>query len=257
MSKYKIEKNELEEIVKNVLSIAEVCRKLDIRPVGGNYKTLKKYFRLYDIDISHFTGQGWNVGKRYKNFGKTYSLEEIMVENSTYTSTSKLKKRLVDEGLKENKCEECNITDWNNKPISLHLDHINGNNMDNRIENLRILCPNCHSQTSTYCGSNLNKSSKSEYRNNKYLNRNELEEVKKIKTKNFCSCGKQIKKTSKNCNTCHTKSLRIKERPSIEQLEIDIKELGYCGTGRKYGVSDNSIRKWLKCPVSPDYLLNS
>ena len=95
MSKYKIEKDELEKIVKDVLSIAEVCRRINIRPVGGNYKTLKKYFRLYDIDITHFTGQGWNTGKRYRNFTKTYSLEEIMVQDSTYTSTSKLKKDLL------------------------------------------------------------------------------------------------------------------------------------------------------------------
>lgn len=253
MSKYKIEKIELEEIVKSVLSIAEVCRKLDIRPAGGNYKTLKKYFRLYDIDISHFTGQGWNVGKRYKNFGKTYSLEEIMIENSTYTSTSKLKKRLVDEGLKNNKCEECNITNWNNKPISLHLDHINGNNLDNRLLNLRILCPNCHSQTDTYCSKNNNISKTSELRLERYSNKDNYEDIiklvkkkREIKEKNLCECGKQIKNKSKKCNNCHLLSLRKVERPTIEQLEIEIKELGYRGTGRKYGVSDNAIRKWLK-----------
>lgn len=251
MSKYKIDKEELEKIVKEVLSTAEVCRRLEIRPAGGNYKTIKKYINLYDIDISHFTGQGWNTGLRYKPVNKITDISDILVENSTYTSTHHLKIRLIKEGLKDSKCELCNIESWCDKPLSFHLDHINGNNMDNRIDNLRILCPNCHSQTSTYCGGNLNKSSKSEYRNEKYLNRSELEEVKKIKVKklkikNICSCGKQIKKSSKKCNTCHTKSLRIKERPSIEQLEIDIKELGYCGTGRKYGVSDNSIRKWLK-----------
>lgn len=249
MNKFKKEK--LEEIIKDVLSIAEVCRRLDIRPVGGNYKTIKKYINLYKIDISHFTGQGWNTGLRYRPVNKITNISEILVENSTYTSTHSLKIRLIKEGLKENKCEICNIEKWFGKPLSFHLDHINGNNMDNRLENLRILCPNCHSQTDTYCGANINKSSKSEYRNENYLNRNNLEKiekvkVKKVKIKNICSCGKQIKKSSNMCNSCHTKSLRRVERPTIEQLEIDIKELGYCATGRKYGVSDNTIRKWFR-----------
>lgn len=91
MKKYS--KENLEKIVKKSLSIANVCRELDMRPIGGNYKTLKKYFRLYDIDISHFTGQGWNVGKRYRNFSKTFTLEEILIKNSTYTSTKKIKNK--------------------------------------------------------------------------------------------------------------------------------------------------------------------
>lgn len=74
----------------------------------------------------------------------------------------------------------------------------------------------------------------------------DLEYTKKVKTKNQCECGVEIRRESNMCNKCHTKSLRKVERPSIEQLKIDIKELGYAGTGRKYGVSDNAIRKWIK-----------
>lgn len=178
-------------------------------------------------------------------------MKDILVENSTYTNTSSLRGRLIKEGLKENKCELCNIENWCGKPLSFHLDHINGDNMDNRIENLRILCPNCHSQTDTYCSNNM-KSSKSEERNRRYLNKEEkviekkFEIKKKVKTKNQCECGVEIRRESNMCNKCHTKSLRKVERPSIEQLKIDIKELGYAGTGRKYGVSDNAIRKWIK-----------
>ena len=87
----------------------------------------------------------------------------------------------------------------------------------------------------------------------RYSNKDNYEDIikvvkkkREIKEKNICKCGKQIKNKSKKCNNCHLLSLRKVERPTIEQLEIEIKELGYCGTGRKYGVSDNAIRKWLK-----------
>lgn len=85
--------------------------------------------------------------------GKEKKLEEILVKNSTYTNNTHIKKYLYESGLKEQKCEVCGITDWNTKKITLELEHINGDNFDHRIENLLILCPNCHSQTETYCSS--------------------------------------------------------------------------------------------------------
>ena len=109
MSKYN--KDELQKIVEKSLSIAEVCRKLNMRPVGGNYKTLKNKFKIFDIDTSHFTGQGWNVGENFKFFGRRFSLDEILVENSTYTSTTVLKKKLFNAGLKEDRCEKCGLTE--------------------------------------------------------------------------------------------------------------------------------------------------
>jgi len=163
--KYKYDKDELEIIIKSSYSISEVCEKMNIRQAGGNYKTIKKYIKLFDINSDHFRGQGWNTGERYKPFGKNFKLEEILIEESTYTNNNKLRLRLIKEGYKENRCEICFITKWNNKEIVCHLDHINGNNMDNRIENLRILCPNCHSQTETYCKGK--KSQKAEFNKNK------------------------------------------------------------------------------------------
>ncbi len=90
-------------------------------------------------------------------FGKTIDLTDALVENSPYKSTSKLKGRLYKEGVKTKQCEECGIIEWNNKEIIFHLDHVNGDSTDKRINNLKILCPNCHSQTPTYTGRNINK----------------------------------------------------------------------------------------------------
>ena len=249
-NKSNYEKDHLEKIVLESFSIAEVCRNLNMRAVGGNYKTIKKYINLHNIDTSHFTGQGWNVGIRKRNTSKSLPLYEILIEKSTYTSTHHLKLRLYKAGLKENKCENCLINQWDNKPISLHLDHINGNNLDNRLENLRILCPNCHSQTETYCGSNTKKSSINEYRANNPIVKTHKEvvikEPKDVKPPNLCECGAIIQRRSKHCLDCHKKRMRIHERPSIDILIQEVKEQNYTAVGKKYGVSDNAIRKWIK-----------
>lgn len=147
----------LKNLIKNSTTYSEICRGFNIKESGGNIKTIKRKIAENNVDISHFNGKGWNQGKRYINNFIQYSLNDILIENSTYTNTHRLKLRLVKEGLLEYKCygENCVVTNmWNNKKISLQLDHVNGNRRDCRIENLRLLCPNCHSQTETYAGKN-------------------------------------------------------------------------------------------------------
>ena len=126
MSRSKYTKEDLEKAVKENYSIAGVCRALHITPVGGNYRTIHLKIKEYNLDTSHFTGQGWNVGLRYRPVmnPKTYKLEDILIKDSPYRSLSKLKIRLISEGIKENRCECCNNTIWLGKPIKLELHHI-------------------------------------------------------------------------------------------------------------------------------------
>ena len=142
-SKYTLEK--LQPIVNRVKSITAVIRELGLKPSGGTHRLIQSKIRELNIDTSHFTGQLWSKGlKLGENFyGNAKSLEEILVENSCYL-TSRLRKRLVSNKIKEDKCETCGINMWNNRRLSLELHHINGNPNDNRLENLQILCPNCH-----------------------------------------------------------------------------------------------------------------
>lgn len=152
--KYRYTDEELILAVQKSKSIANVCRELNIRAVGGNYKTIKNKIKNLNIDTSHFTGQGWNIGLKHK-FHKPILLEELLVENSNYKNTNSLKKRLLNSHIKEYKCECCGNVAWLGKPIPLELHHINGVNTDNRIENIQLLCPNCHASTDTYRGKNL------------------------------------------------------------------------------------------------------
>lgn len=148
---HKIEVEKLREAVKNSLSFSDVCRFLNIKPVGSNVSSVKKWLKQHLIDFTHFTGAAWNQGERFKEFNKKKPLTEICIKNSTYFNTDCLRRRLIKEGVKEFGCEECKLTEWNNKPISLELHHNDGDRCNNELINLTILCPNCHAQTDTYC----------------------------------------------------------------------------------------------------------
>lgn len=120
---------------------------------GGNIKLLKEKIKEFNIDISHFTGQSW---RKEKSLGgkEKYQLKDILVKDSKISQKT-LRDYVIKYNVIEYKCAFCgNIGNWLNQKISLELDHINGINNDNRQENLRWLCPNCHSITDTYCGKN-------------------------------------------------------------------------------------------------------
>lgn len=155
-TKSRYTEKELRLAVQESTSLRQVLYKLGLAEAGGNYKQIPRIIRELSLDTSHFTGKGHLKGKNH-NWGKPALLEDILIVNSTYKGGSKLKNKLLKAGLIEDKCVVCGISHWHGQKLSLHLDHINGKNDDNRLCNLRLLCPNCHSLTPTYCGKNKGK----------------------------------------------------------------------------------------------------
>lgn len=215
---------ELIEAVKYSVSIAEIIRKLKLSSkAAGNYKTVKTHIARLGLATDHLLGQSW-VSSTTRKTPHKIPTEEILVQNSTYKS-SNLLHRLIAEGLKTAECEKCYLTEWQGEKISFELDHINGDNTDNRIENLKILCPNCHSQTPTW-------------------RRSKTKRVKKVKK---CDCGNTISQKAKKCLTCHKKARKeTNNYPSIKEIEKDYYELkSFSALGLKYKVSGAAVRKYL------------
>lgn len=202
---------QLKRTISESRTITEVCYKLYGNKYYGNRITIKNYIKQFNMDISHFVIDYSNK----KMFFKRKDISEILVLDSTHDTTN-LKNRLYKEGLKERRCEKCGQDEnWYGKHMSLILDHKNGNNKDNRIENLQIVCPNCSATLPTFSGKNVNRN-------------NRLMKMKKLVNPNFNK----------------SESQRKVKRPEYNILLTEINELGYSATGRKYGVSDNAIRKW-------------
>lgn len=220
---WEMSSKELKKIISESNSLSSVLKYFDLPLASANYRTLKRRLSEEEVDFSHISlGIGSNKGRKFPS--KAVPLSEVMVKNSTY-SRSTLKKRLLKDGILENKCFLCGQEPiWQGKKLVMVLDHTNGEGDDHREENLRLLCPNCNSQTSTFSG-------------------------RQKKKKYYCEkCGNERKwKKSKLCNKCSgSQKRKVKNRPSKEQLLKEIEETNYSAIGRKYGVSANSVRKWVK-----------
>jgi hypothetical protein len=143
--------NDLRAVVATSRSVAQVLTRLGYKQSGGMHRLIRQKIANLELDTSHFGGQAWAKGRR-STVDRRRPLVEILVANSTYTNNGRLRMRLIAEGLKPPWCERCSLDTWLGEPLPLHLDHVNGDHTDNRLENLRILCPNCHALTPTWCG---------------------------------------------------------------------------------------------------------
>lgn len=202
---------------------------------------MKKYAAIWGISTDHFDPYA-GVMERIRKPRR--SLDKILVEHSTY-SRSNLKQRLYEEGLKQPRCELCGQGEsWRGRHMSLILDHKNGVRDDNRLDNLQMVCPNCAATLDTHCG--RAKAGPPPLRNcarcgNMFR--------AKHRTQRFCSryCGTRREPGSRQRNRgVPCPEVRKVERPLYEQLLNEIEAIGYLAVGRKYGVSDNAVRKWLR-----------
>lgn len=145
--------DQLRQAVIESFSIRQVLKKLGLKEAGGNYSQISKYLKEFSLNTKHFKGKGWNKGLRGIGIARL-KLSDILVSES-YFQSYKLKKRLFQAKLKKELCEDCGWAETSEDGrIPLELDHINGNSKDNRLENLRVLCPNCHSLKPTHRGRN-------------------------------------------------------------------------------------------------------
>ena len=221
--------------VQSAHSMAEALRLLGLRPAGGNHKTLKGLIDRYGIAIDHFDPYWGQRGKRSPN---ATPLDAILVEDSTY-SRNHLKRRLYDEGLKRRACELCGQDEeWRGRQMALILDHINGKPTDNRLENLQIVCPNCAATLDTHCGRKNRRD-----RTPRGCLWCGGEFIPKYPTHHYCSnaCGVH----SRGPREPRPERRKV-ERPPYEQLMADLASMSFVAVGRKYGVSDNAVRKWLR-----------
>ncbi len=238
--RHKFSDSQFIEAVANNKSCAGVLKYLGLIPAGGNYETASKIIKRLNLSTSHFTGMGWRKNSTTPIVPRL-TLNEVLVENR-YTNSYSLKLRLFEVGIKQKICEKCNLTEWNNEPIPLELDHINGVRTDNRLENLRVICPNCHAQTPTYRS-----------KNRKNLSPNKTIVTKKIRPpkpqkKKCLDCPKLCSPNAVRCKSC---SGRYKPQaapkikwPSVSWILTRLAtDSNYSALGRELGVTDNAIRK--------------
>jgi HNH endonuclease len=214
---------------------ADALRALGYQVKGANYRTLQRWAQRWDISTEHFDP---NLGRKRASRAQEIPLCDVLVEGSTYNRFN-LKRRLVASGLLVPRCEMCGQDEmWRGRRMSLVLDHINGVSNDNRIENLRMVCANCAATLDTHCGRNLPRERVCPGCGESF--------VPRYIHHRHCSerCWGVV--AAARLRGVPQPARRKVERPSYEQLMVDVDSMSLLAVGRKYGVSDNAVRKWIR-----------
>lgn len=226
-------------------SWAESLRYLGLCPTGGAWRVLKKYARIWGISTDHFDPKARRLANLHQ---RRRTLSEMLIENSP-CARKDVKRRLLAEGLREPVCEMCGQDEiWHGRPMSMILDHVNGVRDDHRLENLRMLCPNCAATLDTHCG-RRNRIQRAR----RHCQRCGESFVPGYPTQRYCSraCGVRwdrsaVERRRRGLRGVPTPESRKVDRPPYEQLLEEIEATSYLAVGRKYGVSDNAVRKWVR-----------
>jgi len=225
---FKYTKEILVPLVATSTTYSQVIRGLGLKPSGGNHRTVCHYIRLHQIDTAHFLGFAHQKGIPSTYMREKIPSEHVLIENSRYNSAA-ARRIIIREKLLPYECLECKIHSWRGVKLSLQLDHINGDNNDHRIENLRWLCPNCHAITPTYGGKNIRIPPKE---------------------KPKCGiCGKNVSRGAARCHKCelqHRPRSNKIEWPDMDILLSRVAESSYLQVSRELGVSDNAIRRHIQ-----------
>jgi len=249
---WKTSSENFKKIIEQSRSVKEILSYFNMTNIGSNYRTLMQRFKAENIDYDEFVKKSFKTS--FNKFEKINN-EKIFIKESP-VSRSVARRRILQEKLLEYKCQICGMEPvWNGVELSLTLDHINGVNNDHRLENLRFICPNCDRQLSTFAGKNVDKSKHIiPTKNSINLQKEKTKKLyKKItKPKKICAhkdCDIELKSNNKTgCCFKHLGEEKEKNKPydNIQEVLDNVKLYGYTATGKRYGVSDNSIRKWLK-----------
>lgn len=214
--------------------LTDALRRLGLRPAGGNFGTLRRLIDRFGLSTAHFD---LRQARRNNYTAPMIPIEEILVEHSTYSRKS-LKRRLYELGLKRRECELCGQGEmWRGARMGLILDHINGVPDDNRLENLRIVCPNCAATFETHCARNWRRP-----RVERTCERCGEAFITSRIEQRFCSryCGTRAPRSGPRPRA------RKVERPPYAQLKAELTASSYCAVARRYGVTDNAVRKWMR-----------
>lgn len=235
--------------IKNSQSWSETAWRLNKVYAGRSVQRFKELAKKLMADISHFKGMRWNFnGSSLKEI-----LLELLLKKEIKVRSNNLKKKLIKANILKNKCSECGIDPiWIGKPLTLILDHKDGDRCNNEVNNLRILCPNCHSQTPTFCigispgGGRVDASVLDADGGNPREGANPSSGTKNEKVCPICKAtfvGKTRKYCSQKCSHFGQRKVR---RPTRKNLEDEmLKSTSFLALGRRYGVSDNAVRKWV------------